>query len=373
VTASSLIVTSTYAVANLSASGGVTASNIGTVANTTLNIKTNNTNQFIIDGAGNMGVGAAVVAQNKFNFTATHVATDNSSSLNITTNVNNTTTSSANNTAGVTNTYNVLSGSTNATPQVHAMYNNMVFSFGAVSTVTTGSYRVLRNNITINSPISFSAAGSPASIIGHYNNLQTSGTINGLNLPSYIGFCNNFTFAATTTGSISNLYGAYLFTPNIGVGNMLTSSNVYGLYVDNQLNGSTSVTNGYSIYQAGTLDNNVFRGSSSFGINSKSVNAVGVGNNMAVGSGYVATAAPTNGAIIQGNVSIGQTTNVNKLDVNGNVSASAVTASVVGVNSPSFAFTASLQTGSFTVIENAGVPLLYYRTFTGVLKSASLN
>jgi len=68
-----------------------------------------------------------------------------------------------------------------------------------------------------------------------------------------------------------------------------------------------------------------------------------VNGNLAVGGGYLANAAPANGAIIQGNVLIGKTSQVNTgyiLDVNGNVRANEV---VVNTNGADFVFNPSYR------------------------------
>jgi hypothetical protein len=64
----------------------------------------------------------------------------------------------------------------------------------------------------------------------------------------------------------------------------------------------------------------------------------------------------------------------NTLEVVGNISCSVITASShTGITSSGYVATGSLATGSFTVIESNGIPFLYYRTYNGTLRSASLN
>lgn len=71
-------------------------------------------------------------------------------------------------------------------------------------------------------------------------------------------------------------------------------------------------------------------------------NALSIASTLAVGSSYTSTAAPANGAIIQGNVGIGSTNPGVVLDVNGTVRATSFMLSTPGV-----IFTAPIQTLPF--------------------------
>ena len=130
-----------------------------------------------------------------------------------------------------------------------------------------------------------------------------------------------------------------------------------GAYLQNSTNGdyfdfrnATGTANIRVTHNTNTYLNTTY---TSVGSLVSSGSKLSVFGNLSIGSTYGSTAAPTNGAIFEGNVGIGTTNPVNKLEVVGNISCSAITASnFFGTSSwSSNSLTASslVATNSYTI------------------------
>jgi hypothetical protein len=109
--------------------------------------------------------------------------------------------------------------------------------------------------------------------------------------------------------------GAY--TSSISNAGVATTSLTYKAY-DNHLFVNVSDIQGLAIWRDSAASNiNRVRVGASLPTNASSI--FSVNGNAAIGSGYLATNAPTDGLLVQGNVGIGSATPAQKLDVVGNL------------------------------------------------------
>jgi hypothetical protein len=346
-TASYLTTTNNYQVGILTASvvssSAITASGIGVSDGLTpFFIKTSGANRISISSSGTIGFGTAPGVSSRYTFNNTSVDGRGSSSILITENNSMTTTGSSGNNNGI---YIIFSlngtGSTNSS-QFQSQYNQLTLArTGSYS----GSCRAIRTTLILSpnntGSISFGSVG--LGLINAYYINQIDPIVTGGTIPKwYGGSYSTFTetTANTVTSSITDLYYHYTATPfSAHTATTMSITNGYGFYCDSVKTSTNPVATGFGFYQNGTLDRNLFRGSTTLGgATSQNVNPLGVNGSVGIGSTYYNTIGPTNGLIVQGNVGIGTTGPSNELTVVGTISSS------VGINSVNI--TGSIFSGS---------------------------
>lgn len=266
-----------------------TTATIGTNDANNLVFRTNGSNQMTINSGGKFGIGTTVNSANKITLVENHLGTLGSSSLLITTNMaQNSSSATSANDVGIYNIYNVNTFTGSTVLQNMAMLNQIVIN-GSGS--YSGSYRALQNSILISNTSSLDSAGT---FQNTFCTNQISANVPNFSISNWIAGTQVFVDSgANITGSVTNLYGHWVQTPFVsGVGGV-TVNNAYGIYISRQKQ-TNVVTNGWGIYQSDTNDLNIFAGKTRFG---------------------------------------GTATPVNVLDVSGNISASSITASLLGTSS----------------------------------------
>jgi hypothetical protein len=334
---------------------GATAT-LGTNDANSLVFETNNVTQLTINSGGRFGIGTTPSNTSKLSIVDTHLTSEGSSSLNITTTQSQSVANSAND-IGLNCAYTV-GGFASSITQNNALYAAINIS---ASGSYSGSYRAMRSGIVINNTSSLHTAGA-------LYNINCTNQI-GVSMPNFsipqmyggVATLLEEQVPNTNTGSINTFYHFYSASPFSGTtgSGSIVVSNAYGIFIAAQKTANI-VTNAYGVYQIGTTDNNIFRGPTTFGSSTVAGSAVGIASNATIGASYISQVAPTNGLLIQGNVAIGQTVSNNKLDVSGNISASAITASVITASfsgslfgTSSYALTASFFSGSISNAVNA--------------------
>jgi hypothetical protein len=301
----------------------------------------------------------------------------------------------------------VTSGSGNANAATAFGYQAMQNITGNGNACVAVGYQAL-SNISASATAYNTAVGYQAlsSSVGPQNTavggkaLSFTSNVNGQN--TAVGYLSQTT--QTATGNTSVGANTLILSPgnyntvigiNAGQNMQSTSSNNIAIGQNALLGNATSLSSstyniaigtfaGQNSYASASTTNNIYIGNRA-GINSSGssnivlggntgasfdVPVIGGSNQLVIANAIYGTNIYTTGST---KVGINMTTPANTLDVQGNISASVITASVAAVTSSGYIFTGSLQNGSFTVIESNGVALLYYKTFTGTLRSSSLN
>ena len=309
---------------------------LGTNDANSLAFETNGSTRMTINSGGQVGIGVSPVSYYKTYISDTHAASQGSASLYVLTTQNQGTGPTNSNDAGIISYYTVNALTSSASQQNQASYNQIAF---AASGSYSGSYRAARNGILLTNTASFDTI---ASLINTYLTNQIGTLIPNFSIPNF--YAGDYvsvaeTVPGTSTGNITNLYGYTILTPWSN-GTAITTTNSYGAYIYAQKSGTNGVVNGWGIYQAGTSDINIFAGRTRIG---------------------------------------GTTTPVNLLDVNGNISASVVTASLF-FGTASLANTASslIPTNNYTItnltasnISASGA--IIATSFTGSLSGSITN
>lgn len=250
---------------------GATAT-LGTNDANSLAFETNGTTQLTINSGGRIAIGPSVNPSYKLSITDTHDTSDASSSLYIVTNQNQSSATSGNDN-GIESKYNVNAVTSSTALQNQAMYNAL---FLLASGSYSGSYRAMRNGVSISNTCSIDA-----SVINTYLTNQVGGNIPTFSISNW--FVGTSTYidsaGANATGSIGSLYHHYLGTPFSGIGSgSITATNSFGVYIARQK--QTNITNGYGIYQVDTGDLNIFAGRIRIGSTTSPVNALDVSGNI---------------------------------------------------------------------------------------------
>ena len=139
-----------------------------------------------------------------------------------------------------------------------ATFNNQINQGGTYSSTTPLQQNVTLNGATNSISSFFSATWNGTGLLF---NVESSPIITTTaTTPSAVCFYSNPTINASVNTMV-NLYGLLAQSPTYGASSVVT--NVYGVYVAAQYS-SGKTTNAYGIYQAGTSDNNVFKGNTTF-------------------------------------------------------------------------------------------------------------
>ena len=370
-TTASYVNSASYAPTIIPSQLSVTAITASThYAASTLALNINGTTRQYFDNAGNIAWGNGNATSGgggggKYYFVDTHNTSSGNICLQATTNLTNALVGGNNNNeAAFQATFNV-SGNTTYSTQNQAFYPQLFIN---VSGSTTGSYRAMRGSVALSQPM-VNTVGSIDTLFVT-NQIQPSASINGyFNIPSWnavnVAGLSEIT-TNTTSGSVGTFKGLYVQQSYQGyTGSNAVIGTSIGLQIDAQK--GNGVSSGWGIYQAGTSDRNIFSGYTNFGAGNQGVNTMSVQGAAAIGASYYNVTAPTNGLIVQGKVGIGSNNPVNQLDVNGNISASAITASTslayTGLTMPYSsslnALTPLVMTGSHYLYTSASVNLMY--------------
>lgn len=135
------------------------------------------------------------------------------------------------------------------------------------------------------------------------------------------------TMTSTSSQTITNLATLYIDIPVASTN--VTASNKFGLFVNGSASLGQLTANNVNVNNSGVAANGIYRPATNtlgFSTNSTAIMALGTAG-LSLGTSYVSTAAPTNGAIIQGNVAIGSSAtprNSSALDVTGIINAGGV-------------------------------------------------
>jgi hypothetical protein len=264
---------------------------LGTNDANSLAFETNGSTRMTINSGGQVGIGVSPVSHYKTYIADTHRGSLGSSSLYIETaqNQNQGLATSAND-SGINNVYTVNNFTSSAAIQNQASFNQMII---AGSGSFSGSYRAERNGILFSNSASLDSSGN---IVNTYLTNQISSNIPTFSIPNWVAGTQTYVDLITgnSTGSITNLYNHQISSPfPSGGSGGITVNNSYGIYIAKQKT-TNIVTNGWGIYQVDTGDLNIFAGKTRIG----------------------STTVP-----------------VNTLDVTGNISASAITASTISAES----------------------------------------
>jgi len=274
-----------------------TTATLGTNDANGLALETNGTTRMTVGSGGQIGIGTGINPAYKTYIVDTQLSSDGSASLAIvTTQAQTSGSATISNTATIQTTYVVSTYTGSTALQNQGIYNLLVMN-GSGS--ASGSYRAMRNGLLIGNSVALDAGSSFSNTVCTN---QISSNIASFSVPSWIAGTNTSIdlIPGNSTGSITNLYHHVLNSPfSIGVGG-ITVTNAYGIYIAKQKTTSI-VTNAYGIYQVDTGDLNIFAGKTRIGSTTAPVNTLDVSGNISC-SAITASLITTNQIVITGSI-----------------------------------------------------------------------
>jgi hypothetical protein len=288
-----------------------TTATLGTNDSSSLVFRTQATTRMTLTAAGGVGINTTPTTTNLTSIYGIHTVAASTSSLVVSTVQSSTGTGSSANDNGIYNTYSVA-GTNNVlgiSPQCNGLFNAYDIS---TSGTTTGSYRALRNNMTIGGAVTMSA---DSAVINALFLTQWNAYSGRAKIPNFYQLQIGMNGSATVSGSIDALFGIFASGPNTFTGSAFSITNTYGCYLESQMLTGVS-RNTYGLYQNGTTDYNIFRGKTTFASTISASSAVGVASNVAIGTGFFSGSAPAGGLAVEGSVGVGILTPTYKLEIN---------------------------------------------------------
>jgi len=346
---------------------GATAT-LGTNDANSLVLETNGTPQLTINSGGKFGMGTSPVATVKLALSDSHLGALGSSSLYLSTTQNASAIGNNSNTQGISNEYFII-GNTSGSNQIQGIFNN---TYITATGTQTASVRSLRNNISINSPVTMSSNSSIVNGL-FLNQFNMPDGASSVSIPDYRIINTNLSAIGSfvPSGSISNFYDILAGGMDSTIGSALSVSNAYGVFISSRRQSGGSVTNSWGVYQVGTNDNNYFAGNVGIGITNPtndlaiagtvSASAITASTISASNLNVLTTVGIGSNLIVGTNATFGQDITVGtNISASGNISASTSwvgRSSVFGLSNPA----ASLEvigpaniSGTFAVLASSG-------------------